>query len=88
MLLCLLVDQDANQGKYAFNCYFRTDGQWNLVPQSGHISGHLVPGDNIYVADLSGQLPAGFEVLARTPCTTSTRVSRTLTVFWCGVGDR
>jgi hypothetical protein len=33
---------DANQGKYAFDCYVRTDGQWNVYAQSGHISGRCV----------------------------------------------
>ena len=55
--------QDANQGSYAFNCFFRTDYVWNLVAESGHVSGRLQPGVNVYVADLSQSLPQGMPVL-------------------------
>ncbi len=37
-------------------------GQWNLVPESGHVSGRLQPGDNVYVADLSSWVPSGANV--------------------------
>jgi hypothetical protein len=96
---------DQNQGQYAYNCFFRTDGesmnclvvvevaqllvsvvraavfrycvanshacprhppaltgQWNLVAQSGHTSGRLAGGQNVYVADLSSWVPAGANV--------------------------
>ena len=49
------VWHDANQGQYAFQCWFRFDGVWDPTPQSGHISGLWRPGWNVYVADLSSQ---------------------------------
>jgi hypothetical protein len=39
-----------------------TAGQWNLVAESGHTSGRLAPGQNVYVADLSPWIPAGANV--------------------------
>lgn len=46
---------DSQQGSYALDCYFRTDGVWSPTPQSGHVSGYRTMGKNVFVADLSGQ---------------------------------
>ena len=46
---------DSNQGSYSLECWLRTDGIWNPIPQSGHYSGRLLGGNmNIYVASLAG----------------------------------
>ena len=44
------------QGSYALQCYFREDGVWNPVVESGHTSGRYVAGPNIWVASLAGKL--------------------------------
>ena len=44
---------DANQAGYAKQCWFRIDGHWSPVPQSGHFSGRVV-NMNVWVTSLVG----------------------------------
>jgi hypothetical protein len=49
---------DSKQGKFANLCRFRLDGKVPRKAESGHTSGWVTPGLNIYQADLTGQVGA------------------------------
>lgn len=51
---------DQTTGTFANDCYFRVDGLWVPVQQSGHYSGKRL---KIYSADLSNQNPTPFNTL-------------------------
>ena len=51
---------DLTTGTFANDCYFRTDGLWVPVEQSGHYSGKK---RELYVIDLSNQDPIPFNTL-------------------------
>ena len=42
--------------EYQRQCWGRLDGAWSLTAQVGHTSGRVVPPDNIWVADVGGQV--------------------------------
>ena len=51
---------DQTTGSFSNDCYFRTDGLWAPVQQSGHYSGKRL---KMYSADLSDQNPTPFNTL-------------------------
>eukprot|EP00966_Prymnesium_polylepis_P319550 7375996-Prymnesium_polylepis.1 len=47
---------DSEQGVWANQCIGRLDGQWSLRAEQGHTSGHVLTPDNVWVADIAGQV--------------------------------
>jgi hypothetical protein len=45
---------DQNQGDYALQCYFRSDGVWDPSYETGHVAGRHAPGPNVWSTSLAG----------------------------------